>query len=272
MKKLLSIALFVTTITSFAQVPSYGPRPEAAASDTLAEGSSASFAALPDGYTAELRSVPRMEDSTASGGRYRRELVFDDADLSSVRPDRFDPFGRAAALAFRSNVLLPLMNVGLDIPMGRHYSMGATAYFPWLPPTRNNKYCIQALAFRLDGRFWIGSVGQDLRVTPMTGHSVGVSAFCGKYDLEIAYEGNQGRLLGGDVDWSYAAPLGRNGHWRMTFTLAGGFVYMENRPYDVYEPGGRPTMTSDYVESRTWIGPTRVGVSVSYLILRRAAR
>lgn len=205
-------------------------------------------------------------DTTSSvDGRdklYRREVLFPSSD----------PFGRAAVVAFRSNVLLPLMNIGLDIPMGRHYLMGATAYFPWLPPTRNNKYCIQALAFRLDGRFWIGSVGQHLRVTPMTGHSIGVSAFCGKYDLEIAYEGNQGRLLGGDVDWSYAAPLGRNGHWRMTFTLAGGFVYMENRPYDVYEPGGRPTMTSDYVENRTWIGPTRVGVSVSYLILRRAAR
>ncbi len=178
----------------------------------------------------------------------------------------------ASCLAFRTNLLLPAMNVGIDVPMSRHYSMGATAYVPWLPLTENNKYCIQALAFRLDGRFWIGSVGQDLKTTPMEGHSIGVSALCGKYDLEIAYEGNQGRLLGGDIDYSYCARLGRNGHWRMTFTVAGGFVYMENRPYSVYEPGGRPTMTSDFVENRTWIGPTRLEVCLSYLILRRAVR
>lgn len=177
-----------------------------------------------------------------------------------------------SCLAFRTNLLLPAMNVGFDVPMSRLYSMGVTAYMPWLPPTKNNKYCIQALALRLNGRFWIGSVGQNLKTTPMEGHSIGVSAFCGKYDLEIAYEGNQGCLLGADADYSYCARLGRNGHWRMIFTIAGGFVYMENRPYDVYEPGGRPMMTSYYAENRTWIGPTRLEVSLSYLIFRREAR
>ena len=48
-------------------------------------------------------------------------------------------------VAPRTNLLLPLLNVGIEVPIGRHFSFAADYYYPWLGHDRVNANCVEAL-------------------------------------------------------------------------------------------------------------------------------
>lgn len=63
---------------------------------------------------------------------------------------------RKPVVALRSNLLVPALNFGVEVPIGTHWSVGADYYFPWVWPKRDNKNCFELLAWGIEGRYWFG--------------------------------------------------------------------------------------------------------------------
>ena len=163
---------------------------------------------------------------------------------------------RRVAAAVRMNLLLPLFNVGVEVPVGR-FSVGADWYYPWLGHGSNNRDCLEALALSLEGRYWFVK-GR----TALTGHSVGLSAHGYRFDAQLDGEGSQGRGWGVGVDYTYALPLAQ-GRLRMEFRVGLGLERCTLTDYRVYTDGGplmRPSDAPDRIV--TWVGPNRAAVAL----------
>lgn len=178
-------------------------------------------------------------------------------------------------LAIRTNLLMPLLNVGVEIPAGRHSSFEADWYYPWLPVPASNRYCFQALALSAGYRFWFSSPaaaqGRSTK-TNLTGHSLGISAIGALYDLQWDGDGSQGNAIGGGLDYTYACCVAR-GRLRMEFSLGFGVVYIEDRPYRVYSDGGALLRESSMPVRHGFVPvPFRCGVTLVVPVGRDGAR
>ena len=48
-------------------------------------------------------------------------------------------------IAIRSNLLLPALNVGAELPVGNRSSFAVDHYYPWAWPDKSNKDCFELL-------------------------------------------------------------------------------------------------------------------------------
>ena len=161
------------------------------------------------------------------------------------------PAGQTAACALRTNLLLPLTNVGVEVPLGRRCSLAADLYFPWIQrewvnvaTASNNIRCTQVFGGFLDGRYWFSS-DQTECPRQWKGHSLGLILGGGIYDFERPFdgvtdqgmtpegEGRQGYGLVAGVGYLYALPLGNDKVW-LEFEVAVGFVHSCYDTYYVY--------------------------------------
>lgn len=181
---------------------------------------------------------------------------------------RKDSLLRQSVFAVRSNFLLPLMNVGIEVPVSNRFSLGADFYYPWAMRRWMNEIstpqmnCMQALAFSLEGRIWLGSihnVSAD-RKYRLRGHSIGIIATGGYYDIERNGNGQQGEFYALGADYMYALPLGKGGA-HMELSIGAGCAYNPYRNYDVRVAGGH-LIGEGPKYGRFVPVPLRVGVSV----------
>lgn len=168
-------------------------------------------------------------------------------DIEKRKPNfKMDSLLRKPVLAFRSNLLLPLLNVGLEIPVGNRSSVGMDYYYPWVPrPLMNTfcpsqKNCFQTLGISLEYRIWFGKI-HSKEADPkyrLRGHSIGISAVGGYYDVEADWKGEQGEIYGLSADYRYALPLGKGG-CHFEFYAGAGYATNVYRNYDVKYEGGK---------------------------------
>lgn len=158
-----------------------------------------------------------------------------------------DSLFRVPVIAFRSNLLMPLMNVGMEIPLNNRFSLGLDWIYPWAMRQWMNsafpaqQHCAQGLALSLEGRFWLGARHDRRTGDPryrLRGHSLGIVGTAGYYDAEYDWKGQQGEIAALGFDYMYAAPLGRGGV-HMEFNIGIGVAYNTYRNYDVRYEGGR---------------------------------
>jgi len=152
---------------------------------------------------------------------------------------------RYDVVAVRTNLLLPLLNVGVEVPLGNRWSVSADIYYPWVfrpwmdkVVGEENKVCIQALGGYVDGRYWFGdrhAKGLMNVDQLLMGHSLGVFGCGGYYDYEMNWEGRQGEYYGGGLSYLYAFPLGRKAALHMELEIGAGFYYVAYRPYRVID-------------------------------------
>ena len=158
----------------------------------------------------------------------------------------------------KSNLLLPLGNVGVEVPIGNSWSVGADFYYPWLKRKSDNKNCIQALMWNLEGRYWLGKnrTWEDV----LEGHSVGFNVMAGYYDLEKNYEGYQGEFVNFSFDYTYGMPIFKD-KLHLEFTIGLGYFFSQADKYDVFEEGGKGYRRG-YKENFRYLGPNKMGVSI----------
>ena len=177
-----------------------------------------------------------------------------------------EPKYRKTILAARSNLLLPGLNVGMEIPIGSHWSVGLDYYYPWFVSNKN-LWCSELLGWFIDTKYWI--TGKNNKWTPeskLKGHAIGVYAGVGYYDFQKRTNGIQGEYLDLGVDYTYAMPVADD-KLRLEFNLGVGYISTLYRPYYpssdyedlIKEPGVKYRATN-------FIGPTRAGVSLVYPI------
>lgn len=176
---------------------------------------------------------------------------------------------RVPLMALRTNLLVPGLNFGAELPLGNNWSVAADYYYPWFWPSKKNKNCFELLGWSVEGRYWFGkdrTLQERLR-----GHSVGLNVACGYYDFEKDYRGIQGEFVSPGLDYTYSMAIGQKKRVNLEFTLAVGYIRSWGRTYNVYADYGQlfpeeGTVIWDY------FGPTKAAVSLVVPLYRKEGR
>ena len=193
-----------------------------------------------------------------------------------------------AYMPFGYNRFCPIPNVAIEYyPLHGHFTYGASLDFPWWQHYQKHKY-FQIRNYQLETRYYLKSGDVE-----RTGYGKG-AAFTGWYaqayaNMTIyglcfdANRGWEGEGAGAGLGVGYVMPLTRRGHWRLEFGLQVGVFFTKYDPYQ-YESVMYPdkhdnlyyykwdnwgNFFSRRQHKLTWIGPTRVGVTLSYDLLYR---
>ena len=173
---------------------------------------------------------------------------------------------RKPVVAVRSNLLVPALNFGVEVPIGTHWSVGADYYFPWVWPKRDNKNCFEFLGWGVEGRYWFGK--NRTIADRLQGHSVGLYGYMGYYDFERSFHGHQGEFVNIGVDYTYAMAIGKKKALHLEFSLGVGYIYSRARKYTVIEPGS-PLISDKITKKIGFFGPTKANISLVVPIFQK---
>ena len=173
---------------------------------------------------------------------------------------------RYPVLAFRSNLLVPGLNVGMEVPLGNHNSIGIDYYYPWAWPKAENKNCFELLGLNLEWRYWFGR--NRTKYDRLQGHSLGIYGGVGYYDFEYNFRGYQGEFANVGIDYTFAKAVGKKKSVHFEFSIGVGCIYSQARKYTVIEPNS--PLISDKVTKNVWfIGPTKANISLVVPIFKK---
>jgi outer membrane protein OmpA-like peptidoglycan-associated protein len=173
---------------------------------------------------------------------------------------------RKLLFALRSNLLVPALNLGVEVPIGNHWSVGADYYYPWVWPKRDNKNCFEFLGWGIEGRYWFGR--NRTIFDRLQGHSIGLYGYAGYYDFERNYHGHQGEFVNVGLDYTYAMAVGKRKQLHFEFSLGVGYIYSEARKYTVIEPGA-PLISDKITRKIGFFGPTKANISLVVPIFQK---
>lgn len=187
-------------------------------------------------------------------------------ETDSVRPVGWPETRVVRPLIFvKTNLiydLLTAVNVSVEMPIRRQWSLGATLIYPWWRKTKWHK-TMQLRYVALSSRcYWLGSTTTDRSAF------VGLTAGGGKYDFQPTRRGVQG-----DV-WHVSATVGGvrrlSRGWRLEYAASAGYVQTDYTKYT--QTSGTPYGTIK-VKDYPWgsrrlrtILPTSVELSIVYEI------
>lgn len=149
------------------------------------------------------------------------------------RHPALDPGPGRPVLALKTNLLYDaasLVNLGLEVPVGKRFSIAADAVFPWWR-NRGADVTIQMLGGMLEGRYWFGK--RDKKEA-MTGFFAGVQAGAGYFDFQLGnWTGGNGvqgdfYLLGG-VSAGFAHEISPG--LRLEYSLGVGYLRCDFQEY-----------------------------------------
>lgn len=187
----------------------------------------------------------------------------------------------------------PLPNVAVEYyPKKGHFTFGASLDFPWWQDYEDHKY-FQVRNYQLETRYYLKkspdvSDARDYRAPAFKGFYAQAYANVGLFG--ICFDANRGWVgegIGAGIGAGYVMPLSRNGHWRLEFALQLGFFTCKYDPYQYENPIDptyrdhlyyyKWTLEPELFKTRqyryNWIGPTRIGVTLTYdLLYRRIAK
>jgi hypothetical protein len=182
----------------------------------------------------------------------------------------------------------PLPNVAIEYyPLRGHFTYGASFDCPWWQNYEGHKY-FQVRNYQLESRYYFRRGDAKLRPAGegaafkglyLQGYgNVALFGIC--FDKD---RGWMGEGLGGGLGIGYVMPLSKKEHWRLEFQLqAGVFVggydpYQYESPFEqdprdnryYYKYYGDPSLFKKRQHRFSWIGPTRVGITLTYDMLYR---
>ena len=183
----------------------------------------------------------------------------------------------------------PIPNVAVEYyPKKGHFTFGASFDFPWWQDYRAHKY-FQIRNYQLETRYYLKASRtvsdlRDYRAPAFGGFYLQAYANIGLFGICFdADRGWVGEGFGGGVGAGYVVPLSRKGHWRMEFGLQVGFFRCKYDPYQYENPVDpsyrdglyyykwtqSPSLFKKRQYRYNWLGPTRIGVTLTYDLLYR---
>lgn len=183
----------------------------------------------------------------------------------------------------------PMPNVEVEYyPRHGHWTLGGTFDCPWwIGNTDNHKY-FELRNYQLYTRYYLRNSNRSYQDEGLTQPAQGEAAYRGLYLqaygqaflYQIGFSESKGWIgegAGGGLGIGYVLPLSRDGHWRLDIGLQLGVFATKYDPYVYgcpvenvkdglyyYDYVGEAEQFRRRQYSLTWIGPTRVGVSISY--------
>ena len=167
-------------------------------------------------------------------------------------------------MALRTNLLYDAVlipNIGVEVALGNHFTLGADWFATWLSNDANHWYW-QGYGGYLTARYYFGKASNELR---FTGHHVGIYGTALTYDVEWGGKGYQAAKFGfgGGVEYGYSLRVARS--LSLDFNLGLGYQGGEYKTYLPTDDG-----TGHYVwestRMRHWWGPTKAEISLKWLI------
>ena len=186
----------------------------------------------------------------------------------------------------------PVPNVAVEYyPRKGHFTFGGSFDFPWWQSYWGHRY-FQIRNYQLETRYYFRP--GDEALTP-PGHGAAfrgwyVQAYAHAFLYGICFDVDRGWVgegLGAGIGAGYVLPLSRKGHWRLEFQVQAGFFTTRYDPYQWENPVDptvhdnlyyyKWTLAPDLFKKRqyryNWLGPTRVGITLTYdLLYRRRAK
>jgi hypothetical protein len=161
--------------------------------------------------------------------------------------------------AVKTNLLFDAtttMNLGFELRIAPQWTVELTgSYNPW-SWADNRKW--KSIVVQPEFRYWING-------TPFKGHFIGVHAHWAHYNFgnlpfgQMKSHRYQGDLGGVGFSYGHSWPVAPR--WTIEATLGAGYAYMDYQRFDGMECG-----TCYGWENRHYIGVTKLGVSLSYII------
>jgi hypothetical protein len=186
----------------------------------------------------------------------------------------------------------PIPNIAIEYyPLHGHFTYGASFDCPWWQHYDDYKF-FQVRNYQLEARYYLkdGSVEKVGygNGAAFTGWYAQAYAHLGLYSVCFdAKRGWEGEGVGGGLGFGYVLPLTKTGHWRLEFGAQLGVFFTKYDPYQyqsVLYPERQDNLYyykwnnfGNFFKRRqhrfTWLGPTRVGVTLTYdLLYRRRAK
>lgn len=195
-------------------------------------------------------------------------------------------YDRKPLFALKTNLLfdvLSLVNIELEVPIGKHWSMAGEWMFPWWvmdnDRANSSRSRIQILNGNLEARYWFGNRTDRLK---MTGWFAGIYCGGGLYDIEHRAKGYQGEFfIMGGISGGFVHTINMSGSLRMEYSLGVGYMQTNYRHYkSVYDPnhicqyGDNHNWhpVRNYSGRYTWIGPTRAKISLVWMLNRKIGK
>lgn len=164
-------------------------------------------------------------------------------------------------VAVKTNLLYDaglLPNVGVEVPLGRGWSVGAEWMYAWWGGRARHRYW-RTYGGDLEVRRYFGRRASERL---LSGHHLGLYGQMTTYDFRLRGKGylNDRWSWGAGIEYGYSLPIGR----RLNLDFGLGIGYLGGE-YETYRP-----MDGHYVwqqtESLRWFGPTKAEVSLVWLI------
>jgi hypothetical protein len=175
---------------------------------------------------------------------------------------------RGRGLLLKTNLLydaVTVPNVGLEVPLGTVWSVGANWMYAWWSNGAKHRY-LRTYGGDVELRRWFSPKHRSR--TWMCGHHVGVYGQMLTYDVEwggMGYQGDRWTWAVG-LSYGYSLPVGK--HFNIDFTLGVGYLqgdYMKYNPQD-------DCYVWDSTHGRKWFGPTKAEISLVWFIGGRYER
>ena len=211
-------------------------------------------------------SIEPIEPAVTPAPAYTRQVSLPTTLTFKSIPASAEPLMRKTLFAARTNLLLPALNFGFEVPIATNWSVGIDYYYPWAV-SKTNKWCVETLAWFVDGKYWFtGDKYKWSADSKLKGHAVGIYAGVGYYDFQNKTRGRQGEFLDLGVDYTFALPVAKD-KLRVVFNIGLGYIRTQFRPYypssdynDLIKEPGIKFRTSNF------FGPTRGSISLEYPI------
>jgi len=215
-------------------------------------------------------------------------------------------YPRRELLSVKTNLLLdvayvpgydrwcPIPNVAIEYyPLHGHFTYGASIDFPWWQDYWAHKY-FQIRNYQLEARYYLKPTTPLEAYEPYTadrpnrqqpafyGWYLQAYAHAGLFDICFdANRGWEGEGFGAGLGFGYVLPISRNGHWRLEFGAQAGFFRCKYDPYQFecpidpmeqdhlyyYKWYGEADQFKRRQYRYNWLGPTRIGVTLTYDLL-----
>lgn len=188
----------------------------------------------------------------------------------SIQPEAEAATKKPFWMAAKTNLLYDaalVPNVGVEIPFGKQWSIGADWFYTWFSSDTHHRYWQSYGGYITLRRYFSPFSSQQLstvnsQLSPLTGHHLGIYILGLTYDVEWGHRGYQAAHFGfgGGIEYGYSTRIGRR--LNLDFSLGVGF---QDGEYKEYDP-----MDDHYVwqstHKRHWWGPTKAEVALVWLI------
>ena len=210
---------------------------------------------------------------------------------------------RRESMSIKTNVLLdlaympgynrfcPIPNVAVEYyPLHGHFTYGASFDGPWWKHDKEHKY-FQLRNYQVHTRYYLlsGDINEQKTGKGAAFKGFFISAYAHAFLYNICFDadrGWEGEGWGAGLGIGYVMPLDRKQHWRLEFGLQAGYLHTLYDPYQwrcPVNPSHDPEQyyykwygdAKDFKKRQhrySWIGPTRVDITLSYDIFYRSSQ